>query len=837
MRQPLPDRVRIVPTRRAARFAALVTFGFVASAASAAASARAAPVTGPAAPSQLAGHIYLPVSVRGASLDPGPTATPGAPSTPDPQPTAGPAARPLLNELLVQPSGAAPQFIELRARAGGTTRTADVRLEVIGGGSIVLPTSAPDVTAREVVLVLLDGRSGVEGREVHAGPAGFLPAAGELVLRDADGTVVDRVSWGRGIGDVPLGPGGLLTLPPPGSVLARLGEPPSSGAPGDVWLTLEPEEASPGRANPPSTVRIVLPPDGSMLSPGTVRLSWYPAPGADRYRVQVSADAGFGDRLLDEDAAEAEIVTKDLPAGRYFWRVAVIQDGQTLPYGESTRLLLAARPRRAARGRLPQASPAATPADDAGVILDVPYLSQHKDTGMLLLESPSSSGAHAWDVDHGQLDTSDKADNMNCALASIAMVVAFHGGDLSQDRIGFEHFRGRAEGPEEDLNYGDGFLVDEWASLAAWALGTNVVTERRIGEYGTAAELSLDDMWRTVVAEIDADRPVIVRVPGHAMVGTGYLVENGERWITVNDPWSAAGSQDYAIEVGKVTHTVRTSGPPNARSDEEGIVPDSDGDGIVDFDETERFGTSISNPDTDDDGVPDGKDVFASVHDAWHGYAHRGDGRDDIDGDNLPPERDDDADDGGCLDGLEDFNADGVFQRVGGETSPFEEPDDRCISGRFLLAMTSDSTTESQIHHTEVRHEVKVSLLEPMDDGTVEGAGTVDYLHYTHDITPGRCESFLGPYEVSWPVKITGRFTPDDVLSFEVDPPSRTIPMTVTGSCGSDSFDYEVSQFHGWADITFTDGVYEFVVDTPHSPPDTGSTHLELKLKQERETP
>ena len=80
-------------------------------------------------------------------------------------------------------------------------------------------------------------------------------------------------------------------------------------------------------------------------------------------------------------------------------------------------------------------------------------------------------------------------------------------------------------------------------------------------------------------------------------------------------------------------------------------------------------------------------------------------------------------------------------------------------------------------------------------------------------------------------MKLTGRFS-GDVLSFQVDPPSRTFMLDLTGSCGTGKVPVPASSFIGWADIRFTDGVYEYVVDTPHNAPDTGSTHLELRLKR-----
>ena len=69
--------------------------------------------------------------------------------------------------------------------------------------------------------------------------------------------------------------------------------------------------------------------------------------------------------------------------------------------------------------------------------VNVPYLTQHKDSALLQLENPRYRDAHGWDVDHKVLRHGDKSDTKNCALANVAMVNRF-GGDLTQDRIGYE---------------------------------------------------------------------------------------------------------------------------------------------------------------------------------------------------------------------------------------------------------------------------------------------------------------------------------------------------------------------------------------------------------------
>ena len=74
---------------------------------------------------------------------------------------------------------------------------------------------------------------------------------------------------------------------------------------------------------------------------------------------------------------------------------------------------------------------------------------------MLLLELDRPTGPHAWDVDHGNLDQTDPADKANCALGSLAMINHFAGGDMSQDRMGYEILRFRLNDTRVDFPSGD----------------------------------------------------------------------------------------------------------------------------------------------------------------------------------------------------------------------------------------------------------------------------------------------------------------------------------------------------------------------------------------------
>ena len=53
-----------------------------------------------------------------------------------------------------------------------------------------------------------------------------------------------------------------------------------------------------------------------------VHLRWGSRPGVSRYRLQLASDNAFADIVFDRVVAGNEYQIKDLPAGRYFWRIA-----------------------------------------------------------------------------------------------------------------------------------------------------------------------------------------------------------------------------------------------------------------------------------------------------------------------------------------------------------------------------------------------------------------------------------------------------------------------------------------------------------------------------------
>jgi len=272
------------------------------------------------------------------------------------------------------------------------------------------------------------------------------------------------------------------------------------------------------------------------------------------------------------------------------------------------------------------------------------------------------------------------------------MVNHFYEGDLSEDRIGYEVLKDTTPGPELDLVWGVGLTIPQTNAAFAYALGAPVTF---VPEYA-----SYDDAWDAITEAIDAGRPVPGANTHHGFVITGYSIRpDGHRIIWLNDPAYGMARSDIDAP-GRAPSTDLSlwilPDHPNGTKQEAAVTTDSDGDGVVDFDETERFGTDAHKKDTDDDKVGDLQDIASSVFDPTYGYAFHpvtnGKGR-DFDSDASAPERDPDSDNGGCLDGDEDKNVDG--HRTGSETWNFDKADDSCFDLQGTITYDRVSTNDA----------------------------------------------------------------------------------------------------------------------------------------------
>ncbi|RME65622.1 MAG: hypothetical protein D6790_01575, partial [Caldilineae bacterium] len=268
-----------------------------------------------------------------------------------------------------------------------------------------------------------------------------------------------------------------------------------------------------------------------------------------------------------------------------------------------------------------------------------------------------------------------------CVRASIRMMASYYNGGkvLSMDRISYhvlEEWSGNTNPgandgvPDNDLGYDRGmYYPDEEDEGISWALNTTINTP------GGKPSFSNIKSW------IDANRPIMFRNPGHMMVIDGYKETGGKQYIHVLDPDQPPDLerwQDYSTQTIDGYWVGPASG--TGRADEASVSTDSDGDGIMDFDETVRFSLDPYDADTDGDWVPDKKDMREYVFDNAGNYSKR---NSDTDSDGLRKEADPDNDNDGSPDGCEDTDYDGKLDA--GETDNFNAASSQACTPLFNI--------------------------------------------------------------------------------------------------------------------------------------------------------
>ena len=259
----------------------------------------------------------------------------------------------------------------------------------------------------------------------------------------------------------------------------------------------------------------------------------------------------------------------------------------------------------------------------------------------------------------------------------------YYGGNITQDEIKlkFKGYPGLAVFTDSVkakilgafLHYYQGGLdTIYFSSLLLWVLN----------DYASLIRKDSLPSENDVKTWIDAGVPLYVWTERHVMILDAYRVSlSGSMDVrllnTDNDgtvEWRVFKSS--ALE-GFIAATV--NGP--VRMTDARIHTDGDDDGMMDYDEIERFGTNPGNSDSDGDGIDDKTEVLSyTIRDTLPNDTmglRRGLNQltfADIDEDGLRAELDFDSDGGGKADGEEDKNKHGL--KDGDESDVYDAGDD-----------------------------------------------------------------------------------------------------------------------------------------------------------------
>jgi hypothetical protein len=450
----------------------------------------------------------------------------------------------------------------------------------------------------------------------------------------------------------------------------------------DDWELFLPSVVTKGSENECPMISWYYPADGALLDSDTLSVSWNAINNATNYHFQMDDQDDFSSPIVDIDLTyPAFISTTAIPDGLYYWRVRVTVSEVTSDWSPVHSLeAISLSALLASSGDYTEATRA--------VSLPITWQLQHKDTNMLCLDGDHETGPNAWDSEHV---SPGKHGKMYCARATMAMMASYYGSNLSQDRISYEIF-GSGD-PEGDLGHNVGAYPGHVDLIINWSLGMPIA--RHTGK----------PSFEDIKTWIDEGRPIFSATRGHARLINGYGEIDLEaglimKFIRLLDPWDRAKWVAYADD-DIILYWVGPPGPEGAPEvvmeedlDADGIpdtIDDSDGDGICDFDERERFNTLYNNPDSDGDGVPDKQDLREYVFNSTGDYNYR---NPDWDHDGLRKEIDPDNDNGGSLDGWEDFNHNGIYEPALGETSNFDKNSERDPSPPPIIEFDCSTVTD-----------------------------------------------------------------------------------------------------------------------------------------------
>lgn len=500
-----------------------------------------------------------------------------------------------------------------------------------------------------------------------------------------------------------------------------------------TWIIYLPTETSLGEENPIASPYFRNPPNGMEICEHQLSFGWTTVAGAVAYQLEVADNIEFNPLRFSEVITDTFYEpAESFPDGTFYFRVKGLgENGHESVFSAVGQVSFIDCSEQQAEYSVTSIQ----------ALLGVTPTLQHKDTRMLDLGGSPETGVARWDSAHeddadwvvgnGNPMRASLLDDWYCTRAAIAMIVAYHGGNLSQDRISYYAYEARPI--EGQLGHGIGLWPNEIATWGAgrnvfdWAMNDNAVVSSR-GKPTYAQVKQWIDEGRSIL--------IVENNDVHSVVLDGYRDLILFKLAHRVDPWTATSSwvrwgpwdvTEYHVAPAVVT----------PRSDEDvdgdGIVDtidDSDNDGICDLDERQRFNLDPLSVDSDLDLVPDKLDMREYVFDNIGNFSplHFP----DLDGDGLRKELDPDNDNGGSIDGCEDFNFNGRLEIPLGETNNFDAGHERiCPSPVVTITGASSNSSDCSLAVEGI-----VSTTIPLLSLTANITHSTLFTIYTHVFSP-----------------------------------------------------------------------------------------------------
>jgi hypothetical protein len=394
---------------------------------------------------------------------------------------------------------------------------------------------------------------------------------------------------------------------------------------------------------------------------------WIPIPGAERYRLTVlSKDSSI---VYQGEVAEKNFANVNLDSGTYFW--AVQASDQDKPFSKKPTLFYQIRK-----------------------ILESSYITEKslgvvsspakKDTKLLAVNWGEFADLREWDKTHESHTDPDEEEGSRCWAVAIYMFNHYYGGNLTQNEI-VMHEKMKENPILDVFRLYEGGSPDQIADGISWALN---ITKPSWTEGRPSASILKRQILTgfPICIIIYTDPNHAIR---HALLIDGYretIAGQLQVHLLNTDNYGTSEWRIYDDNISIVRYLTIGS-PTSARNTDPSVHTDSDGDGIMDYDEVVRFKTDPNKKDSDGDGIDDKTEIHSytirEISDVrktkmesstapilWMSIV--GISKEtlaDVDNDGLRAELDSDSDDDGVPDGEEDKNHNGIVDA--GETDPY----------------------------------------------------------------------------------------------------------------------------------------------------------------------
>ena len=246
--------------------------------------------------------------------------------------------------------------------------------------------------------------------------------------------------------------------------------------------------------------------------------------------------------------------------------------------------------------------------------LKIHQIKGRRDTKMLNPWYGFQSFNYSWDRPNLDAGNYEPSEDGRCWAVVIQVMNHFYGGNLTQDEIVYKTKLIEVD-PLLSPFFNEGNRFDDLDPSShiypkgnlgvalKWALHTDVLNYSK----GSPS-------YATVKKAIDQNKLVYVSVSGHAMLIYGYVgdADNYAFYYAFRDN-NGRVSNSLSFDKTIIEYSIPEVTYGDVEMSEVSVHMDSDGDGITDFEEVNRFGTDPLLEDSDNDGIEDKREIYDYV--------------------------------------------------------------------------------------------------------------------------------------------------------------------------------------------------------------------------------